>query len=187
MNLSQIFRNFQNGHHFESKRTFKPVVVPKVESCSTIGHTIPYILRFWSTLYLKNWRSCGNFKIWPTFWPRDLVIWPLTYKNYRLLRASRLHMGMKFGDDRSKTATCIASQTDKQTNKQTNRQTVKRTYLQISSKFWQVIKRRQKWIKRVKNSPIPLIRGRRLRIWSQIKATLNSLNFHKMAAIFMQK
>ena len=30
---------------------------------------------------------------------------------------------MKFGDDWSKTATCIATQTDKQTDKQTNRQT----------------------------------------------------------------
>ena len=38
-------------------------------------------------------------------------------------------MGMKFGDDRSKTATCIAVKTDRQTNKQTDKQTVKRTYL----------------------------------------------------------
>ena len=57
-------------------------------------------------------------------------------------------------------------------NTQTNRQTVKRTYLQISAKFFKIL---QKLIKRVQNSPIPLIRGRRLRIWSQIKATSNSL------------
>ena len=78
-------------------------------------------------------------------------------------------------------------QTDRQTDRQTNKQTDKRTYLQISSKFWQVINWRQKWINRVQNSPVPLILGRRLRIWGQIKDTSNSLNFHKMAAIFMQK
>ena len=73
---------------------------------------------------------------------------------------TRFHMWTKFRVNWSKTATCIASrQTDRQTNKQTNKQTVKRTYLQISSKFWQVINRRQKWINRVQNSPIPLIRG----------------------------
>ena len=49
MNLSEIFRKFQNGHHFEVRRTFKPEVVPEVESYTKIGHAIPYILRFCST------------------------------------------------------------------------------------------------------------------------------------------
>ena len=102
-------------------RTCKPEVAPEVELHTKIGHAIPYLLSFWSMLKLQNWLSYGDFKIWHTFWPRDLVIWPLTYKNYRLLRASRLHMGMKFGDDRSKTATCIAVKTDRQTDKQTDK------------------------------------------------------------------
>ena len=45
MNLSEIFRKFQNGHHFDVRRTFKP----EVESYTKIGHAIPYILRFCST------------------------------------------------------------------------------------------------------------------------------------------
>ena len=33
--------------------TFEPEVVPEVESSIQIGHAIPYILSFWSTLWLK--------------------------------------------------------------------------------------------------------------------------------------
>ena len=33
---------------------------------------------------------------------------PLSYKSYRVLCCGSLHMWTKFGDDRSKTATCIA-------------------------------------------------------------------------------
>ena len=65
-----------------SRRSFKPEVLPEVESYMKIGHAYLYIMSFCSTFYLKNWRSYDNFKIWPTFWPRDLVIWPLTYKKY---------------------------------------------------------------------------------------------------------
>ena len=43
MNLSQIFRNIQNGRHFE---VFKQEVVPEVESNNKIGRAIPYIWRF---------------------------------------------------------------------------------------------------------------------------------------------
>ena len=42
------------------------------------------------------------------FLPRDLVIWPLAYKNYRVLCCGRLHMWTMFGDDWSKTTTFIA-------------------------------------------------------------------------------
>ena len=42
-----------------SGRTFKPEVVPEVESYSKIGHATPYILRFCSTLKLKYWQSYG--------------------------------------------------------------------------------------------------------------------------------
>ena len=50
MNLCRIFRNFQNGRHFDVRRTFKPEVVPEVESYTKICHAIPYILKFCSTL-----------------------------------------------------------------------------------------------------------------------------------------
>ena len=170
-----------------SRRSFKPEDLPEVESYMKIGHAYLYLMSFCSTFYLKNWRSYGDFKIWPTFWPRDLVIWPSTYKKYTPMWWTRFHMWTKFRVNWSKTTTCIAFQTNRQTDRQTNKQTDKRTYLQISSKFWQVINRGKKWIQRVQNSPIPLIRGRRLRIWSQIKAKSNNLNFHKMAAIFMSQ
>ena len=49
MDPSKIFRNFQNGRHFEVQANFKPEVVPEVESYTKIGHAIPYILRFCST------------------------------------------------------------------------------------------------------------------------------------------
>ena len=46
-------------------------------------------------------------------------------------------MGMKFGDDRSKTATCIAVKTDRQTDKQTNRQTNRQT--NILANFFEIL------------------------------------------------
>ena len=49
-------------------------------------------------------------------------------------------MWVKIGDDMSKRSWVIEGHTDKQMDKQT----FKRTYLQISSKFWQVVIRGQK-------------------------------------------
>ena len=49
MNLSQIFRNFQNGRHFEVQVRYEPEVVPEFELYNKIGYAIPYILRFCST------------------------------------------------------------------------------------------------------------------------------------------
>ena len=178
MKLSEIFRNLQNGRHFEVRRTFKPEVVPEVESYSKIGHTTPYILRFCLTLKLKYWQSYGYLKIWPSFQPDDVIDDVINTKKYTPIARCKFHICAKFGVDCLNGATSIVNITDPQTD----RQTVRRTYL---PNFWQVINRCQKWIERVQNSPIPLIRGRRLRIWSQIKATSNSLNFHKMAAMFM--
>ena len=43
MNLSEIFQNFLNDHHFEVRWTFKAGVVPEVESYIKIGPAIPYI------------------------------------------------------------------------------------------------------------------------------------------------
>ena len=65
---------------------------------------------FWGSGALLNrklYRSYGYFKIWPTFWSCDLVMEPLSCKCYRVLCCGRLHMWTTFGDDWSKTATCI--------------------------------------------------------------------------------
>ena len=47
INLYKIFRNFQNGRHFEVKANFEPEVVPEVESYIKIDNAIPYISSFW--------------------------------------------------------------------------------------------------------------------------------------------
>ena len=65
--------------------------------------------------------SYGNFKIWPTFWPRDPIIWPSTYIINGFLGLTKIHVWVKFGDDWSNGATCIlltTFRTDKQTKKQ---------------------------------------------------------------------
>ena len=63
---------------FDLGRSFEPTLIAEFEYAIWLAKSIRYILSFWSTFYLKNWRSYGNFKIWPTFWPSDLVFWPLT-------------------------------------------------------------------------------------------------------------
>ena len=88
-----------------------------------IYNTKGYILSFWSTFYLKNWRSYGNFKFWPIFGPDDVIDDVINTKNYTDLARSKIHIPVKFGVDCSNGATCIVTITDKQTDKQTNRQT----------------------------------------------------------------
>ena len=92
-------------------------------------NTKGYILSFWSTFYLKNWRSFDNFKIWPIFLPDDVINDVINTKNYTDLARYKIHIPVKFGVDCSNGATCIVNITDKQTDKQTDRQTVRRTYL----------------------------------------------------------
>ena len=83
MNLSKIFRNFQNGRHFEVRAIFQ------TGSCTetwVLHQDRPYLSLSYELLFddssLKIDGVMAIFKIWPTFWPRDLVIWPLTYKKY---------------------------------------------------------------------------------------------------------
>ena len=44
----KYFEIFKMAAILRSRRTFKPEVVPEIESYIDIGHGIPYILRFWS-------------------------------------------------------------------------------------------------------------------------------------------
>ena len=48
--LCLIFRNFQNGCHYEVATTLVPEVIPEVEYTSQIAMIIFDILSFWSTL-----------------------------------------------------------------------------------------------------------------------------------------
>ena len=98
-----------------------------------IYNTKGYILSFWSTFYLKNWQSYGNFKFWPIFGPDDVIDDVTNTKNYTDLARSKIHIPVKFGVDCSNGATCIVTITDKQTNKQTDKQTNRQT--NILAKF----------------------------------------------------
>ena len=44
MNLSKIFQNFQNGRHFEVRRTFKAEVVPEGDDAMKIGLEEYYVV-----------------------------------------------------------------------------------------------------------------------------------------------
>ena len=80
---------------------------------------------------LTIWQWYGNCKIWPTIRSFDLITWPLTKKNYRVLSCissicgpSLVTIGQKLQPvSRSK-------QTERQTNHQTN--------ILPKMKFWQV-------------------------------------------------
>ena len=54
------------------RQTFLPVIL-EVEYASKIAISISDILSFWSMLLLKYGRRYGNFKIWPTLWPGDII------------------------------------------------------------------------------------------------------------------
>ena len=53
MNLSKIFEIFKKAAILRPGRTFKPEVVPEVESYIKIGHAIVYVLTFCSTFQLQ--------------------------------------------------------------------------------------------------------------------------------------
>ena len=94
----KYFEIFKIAAILRSEQSFKPDLALEIEYNTTIGHTIPYILSFCSTIYFNSWRSYGNFKIWPIFLPHDLVIWPLTNNICRLMWRTRLQMWTKFSD-----------------------------------------------------------------------------------------
>ena len=117
----ELFR--QNCHRKYVISTGKPMALPT----------------FWAidrTCSSKNWRSCGDLKIWPIFLPGDLVPWP-TYKSMSHTRTAHpFHMWTKFGDDMWKRSWVMLDKTDRQTDRQTNRKT---NILAKNCKFWQVM------------------------------------------------
>ena len=73
LKLCSIIYDFQNGRHFGLATNFLPEVIPEDECTRKTAISISDILSFWSTLLLKYWRRCINFKIWPTLWPCDVI------------------------------------------------------------------------------------------------------------------
>ena len=64
----KYFEIFKMAAILTPTQSFKLEDVLEIEYNTTIGHAIPYILSFSSTFLLNNWRSYGNFKIWPIFY-----------------------------------------------------------------------------------------------------------------------
>ena len=89
---------------------------------------------------LKNWRSYGNLKIWPIFWPGDLVPWPTYLSMLHTGTADPFHMWTKFGDDMSKRSWVMLDKTDRQTDRQTNRQT------NILANFFEILASNNRWV-----------------------------------------
>ena len=65
---------FSNWQKFDVGANFFVISVTGSSYINRIAKGIPYILSYWSKFLLKNWESYGNFKIWPIFWPGDLVL-----------------------------------------------------------------------------------------------------------------
>ena len=109
MNLSQIFRNFQNDRHFEVHVRYWTGscigiwVIHQDKLCHSLHFEILFDVLAWILTELWLFQNLTYF----------LILWPsygtfVLQKVYRVLCCGRLHMWTKFGDDWSKTATCIA-------------------------------------------------------------------------------
>ena len=120
------WRNFEVGANF----FVKSVIGRKLSEPDSQENS--WILSFWSTFQLKNWRSYGNLKIWPIFWPGDLVPWPTYLSLSHTGTADPFHMWTKFGVDMSKRSWVMLDKTDRLTDRQTD----KRTYLPNNFGKW---------------------------------------------------
>ena len=90
MNLSKIFQNFQNSHHFEVRAIFQTGSCTEVESYIKIGHAVHYIWVLFDAL-AEGLRDLWQFQNLTYFWPRDLVIWLLTHMIYGFLALSKIY------------------------------------------------------------------------------------------------
>ena len=76
---------FQKWRNFEVWANFfvKSVIGRKLSKPDSQEHSC--ILSFWSTFWLKNWRSYGNLKIWPiffTWWPSSMTYFFVNVTNW---------------------------------------------------------------------------------------------------------
>ena len=122
---------------WRSRQTFSSKVSPEISYVNLIAKSIPCILSFCSTFYLKNLRSYGNFKIWLTFLPGDLVSWPTSLPLLLAGTSDSIHMCTKFGDDTSKHSWVMLDKTDRLTDRQMDRQTDRQTNI-LAKTIWQV-------------------------------------------------
>ena len=124
LQLCLIFQTFQNGRHFQVATNFFYWI--SISKCDLLCDLVTSSMTSWE-------RETELAQLDTTFWPRDPIIWPLTYIINGFLAMTKIHIWVKFGDDWSNGTTCILLttfiRTDKQTNKQTDRQIVRRTYL----------------------------------------------------------
>ena len=82
-----------------SRQTFLPEDILEGEYTRKIAMSISDILSFWSTLQFKYWRRYINFKIWPIFWPGDVINDVMNMYSYNCNHNLMLHMHRKLNDD----------------------------------------------------------------------------------------
>ena len=75
------------------------MLLPEVEYTSMIATRISDILSFWRTLQLKCWWRYGNFRIWLTLWPDDVINDVMKMDLYKYSNNPMISIYKKFNDD----------------------------------------------------------------------------------------
>ena len=103
----KYFEVFEMAAIFRSEQFIELEIVLEIEY-NTMAMLSP---TFWafvrrSSSTIDGVMAISKFDLF--FFPRDLVIWPLTNNICRLMWRTRLHIWAKFSDDWLQIATCIA-------------------------------------------------------------------------------
>ena len=77
----EIFKNFQNWRKFEVQANFFVISVTGSELCCLDSQSNYLHFELLIDVVARKLTELWQFKIWPTFWPRDLVIWPTFLSN----------------------------------------------------------------------------------------------------------
>ena len=129
-----MWRNFEVSANFFVKTVTGSMLYQPVSQ----WHSLHFELMI--ELVAQKLTELWRFKIWPIFWPGDLVPWPTYLSMSHTGTAHPFHMWTKFGDDMSKRSWVMLDKTDRLSNRQTDRQTNRQTnILAKNCKFWQVI------------------------------------------------
>ena len=95
----EIFKKFQNWRKFEVGANFFVISVTESKVCYLDSQSNFLHFELLIDAVAKKKRSYDTFKIWPTFWPRDLVIWPTFLSNELAGIMDWCLLVTKFGDD----------------------------------------------------------------------------------------
>ena len=118
-----------------SRQTFSSRVSPEGSYVNLIAKSIPWILSFWSTFYLKKIAELGQFQnlaYFFTWWPSFVTYFCVTYLQEPVTQYTCIPSLVMIRQ--SVRELCFKNvqtnrQADRRTDRQTDRQTDKRTYL----------------------------------------------------------